>query len=442
MKRFNAYQYTDEFVKQGIEFLRSNRESYPPELRPYPVERERFAQRYENFVLLDNNTALGVTTKTSTLRVVPMSDIQNTLTKLYEQLGDIGRDRFYALIKQKYVGISRRQVWHFLENQELHQLLRPVKRQKVSRPIVASEPMERWQVDLVDVQKYKSPQNHHTTFLLTCIDCFSKYTWVVPLTNKSGPKVANAMRVLFHENGAPRYVQSDNGSEFLGPFDAVLEEHGVKHIKSNAFHPQSNGQIERFNGTLKRQIHAYMMSHGNTKTYVPVLPMLVSNYNDIPHTATGMSPRELHNSTDESNKSVQARLQKRAVLELNRAKPKYEPTKLAIGDHVRLAKQPKGSSFSSKKSTNTHWSKELHTVEAVSKPTREWTSATYTLSNGRVVTRDKLQKVDREALVRIPTRVEVLREARQQRAPPVIAPPRAPSTRPRKHNVRLEGYWA
>lgn len=439
MKRFNAYQYTDEFVKQGVAFLASNRQRYPPELQ-YPVERERFAQRYTDFVLLEGNTALGVTTKTSTLHVIPMSDIQHTLAKLYEQLSDIGRDRFYALVKQRYAGISRRQVWRFLENQELHQLLQPVKRQKVLRPIVAAEPMERWQVDLVDVQKYKSPQNHHASFLLTCIDCFSKYAWVVPLTNKSGPKVANAMHILFRENGAPRYVQSDNGSEFLGPFDAVLEEYGVQHIKSNAFHPQSNGQIERFNGTLKRQIHAYMVSHGNTKTFVPLLPMLVSNYNDIPHTATGVSPRELHNSA-ERNKGVQTRLQKRAVLEVNRAMPKYPPAAIVVGDHVRLAKQPKGSSFSSKKSTNTHWSKELHTVEQVSKPTKEWTSATYTLSNGRVVTRDKLQKVNREGLVRIPARAEEAPREAQQRAP-LVTPPRAPSTRARKGNVRLEGYWA
>ena len=34
----------------------------------------------------------------STLRVVPMNDIQTTLTKLYEQLGEIGRDRFCALV--------------------------------------------------------------------------------------------------------------------------------------------------------------------------------------------------------------------------------------------------------------------------------------------------------------------------------------------------------
>ena len=96
--------------------------------------------------------------------------------------------------------------------------------------------MEHWQVDLVNVQKYKSPQNHHASLLLTCIDCFSKYAWVVPLTNKSDPKVANAIRTLFRENGVPRYVQTDNGSEFLGPFDAVLEERRVQHIKRFLFY--------------------------------------------------------------------------------------------------------------------------------------------------------------------------------------------------------------
>ena len=55
-------------------------------------------------LLGNNHEVLGVKSKGCTLRVVPESDIQTTLTKLYEQLGDIGRDRFYAPVKQRYAG--------------------------------------------------------------------------------------------------------------------------------------------------------------------------------------------------------------------------------------------------------------------------------------------------------------------------------------------------
>lgn len=115
----------------------------------------------------------------------------------YNALGDIGRDRFFAWLATKYVGINRRRVMKFLMNRGLHQLSLPVRKEKVSQSIVAEAPMQRWQADLVDVHQFRSPQNRHTTFLLTVIDCFSKKAWVAPLTRKTAPKVASAMDASF-----------------------------------------------------------------------------------------------------------------------------------------------------------------------------------------------------------------------------------------------------
>ena len=52
--------------------------------------------------------------------------------------------------------------------------------------------------DLVDMQKY-SKQNKHYKYLLTVIDVFSKYVWVIPLKTKTGLEVANAFRRIFKE---------------------------------------------------------------------------------------------------------------------------------------------------------------------------------------------------------------------------------------------------
>ncbi len=94
------------------------------------------------------------------LQVIPVQEIEQTLAKLYKEIGDIGRDRFYALIRSKYVGISRPQVQAFLNNQELHQLVQQVKKKRVNKAIVTSRPMERWQADLVDVSNHKIATLH------------------------------------------------------------------------------------------------------------------------------------------------------------------------------------------------------------------------------------------------------------------------------------------
>ena len=68
---------------------------------------------------------------------------------------------------------------------------------------------------------------------MTVIDCFSKFAWAVPLTQKSGPRVAAAMRKVIQDNEATLdLVQSDNGTEFMQEFDAVLSEFSTRHIRS------------------------------------------------------------------------------------------------------------------------------------------------------------------------------------------------------------------
>jgi len=55
---------------------------------------------------------------------------------------------------------------------------------------------ELWQIDLADmsnIQKY----NVGLKYLLTCIDCFSKFAWAVPTKNKNSISVTNAMKQIF-----------------------------------------------------------------------------------------------------------------------------------------------------------------------------------------------------------------------------------------------------
>jgi hypothetical protein len=192
--------------------------------------------------------------------------------------------------------------------------------------------MQRWQADLVDMHPYRSPQNRQVTFLLTVIDCFSKKAWVSPLTRKTAPKVASAMDGIFRSAGAPKIMQTDNGSEFLTQFDATLQRWGVQHIKSSAYSPQTNGQIERFNQTLKRAIKAWMLAN-DTRTFVPELERLLDTYNSIPHTTTGVAPFDLHRGIQ--SVKARARILKKAM----KAKTQRTYPPLSEGDAVRLAER-------------------------------------------------------------------------------------------------------
>ena len=174
-------------------------------------------------------------------------------------------------------------------------------------------------------------------------------------------------------------------------------------------------------------IHAYMTAN-HTRTYVDHLPTLLASYNSIPHTTTGFPPVDLHTHTT-NHARAQLSIQKKAVKKI-RGSQRGHPG-LFPNDTVRVAKtKATGLTRGAIK-----WSKETFTVVSVSQPSHEWSSPIYTLDNGRKYTRDKLQKIDLEHLVRIPPKPRVISEpiARVRPTPPL----RPPSQRTRRANVTL-----
>ena len=87
-------------------------------------------------------------------------------------------------------------------------------------------------------------------------------------------------------------VQSDQGSNFQSKrFKSFLSELGITHATSSAYHPESQGALERFHQTLKTMIRAYCAEH--KKDWDTVIPYLLFATRDSVQESLGFSPYEL-----------------------------------------------------------------------------------------------------------------------------------------------------
>ena len=63
------------------------------------------------------------------------------------------------------------------------------------------------------MQFYKS-ENNNFNYILTVIDCFSKYAWCIPLKDKTGKEIINTFIGLF-KNRKPKKLQTVKGKELV-----------------------------------------------------------------------------------------------------------------------------------------------------------------------------------------------------------------------------------
>src|SRR6267154_2642550 len=126
---------------------------------------------------------------------------------------------------------NRKNVKDWLSAQDAYTLHKPVRRKFKRRRTICIGLDHLWQIDLVEVTSL-SAYNDGFKFLLTCIDCFSRYAWVVPMKNKKASTVAEAFTSVMSER-KPTYVQSDKGSEFLFSFSVTspIERYSFLHIR-------------------------------------------------------------------------------------------------------------------------------------------------------------------------------------------------------------------
>lgn len=130
-------------------------------------------------------------------------------------------------------------------------------------------------------------------YILTCQDNLSKYVIVIPIKNQTVEEVTDAfVNKVILIYGIPNYIVTDQGTNFMSDmFKKICKLFKIEKIHTAAYHPESNGALERTHKTLVTYLRCFC--DPKTPDWDKWLPFASFTYNTTPHTSTKFSPYEI-----------------------------------------------------------------------------------------------------------------------------------------------------
>ena len=246
----------------------------------------------------------------------------------YTSIGNV-----YRAAKKQLPNLKRNEVERWFQRQLTATLHKPVRLRFPTNKVIVMSIDDQWQCDLADMSS-KAEYNDGYTFILTCIDCFSKYAWAIPIINKQADSIIEALKIIFKSGRKPKRLQTDKGTEFLNrKVQTFLRHHNIQ-----LFTTQSDKKasiVERFNRTMKGRTYKYFTAK-NTYRYVDVLQSLVDGYNNSYHRSIKMKPNSVRKRHQIIiRQRLYGKLKSPTKLRTQRKKS----YKYMIGDLVRIIKQ-------------------------------------------------------------------------------------------------------
>lgn len=158
-----------------------------------------------------------------------------------------------------------------------------------SVPIV-TVPFEKVAIDLVGPIKPTSARGHK--YVVCVVDYATRYPEAIPLKNQEAATVAEALFQIYTRMGFPREAVTDLGTQFTSDlYRELCRFMGIQAVTTTPYHPQSNGLVERFNGTLKQMLKR--LCQDQPKDWDRFIPAVLFAYRDVPQESTRFSPFEM-----------------------------------------------------------------------------------------------------------------------------------------------------
>lgn len=154
---------------------------------------------------------------------------------------------------------------------------------------VVNEPFSKVIIDCVGPLPKSKKGNQ---FMLTIMCASTRYPEAIPIKNITSKSIIPLLIKFFTQHGLPRSVQSDRGTNFTSKvFKQVMSSLGITQYLASAYHPESQGALERFHQTLKSTLTKFCLETG--KDWDDGLPLMLHAIRSAKQESLGYSPDEL-----------------------------------------------------------------------------------------------------------------------------------------------------
>jgi hypothetical protein len=130
-------------------------------------------------------------------------------------------------------------------------------------------------------------------YIISLTDVLSKFVIAKAVRDCSATTTVEFLtNDVIMKYGTPTCILTDNGTHFTAQVtNQLLQKLGVTHLYTTAYHPQANGQIERFNATMDGKIAA--LCNERRTDWDEMLQFVIFNYNTSIHATTKNTPFEM-----------------------------------------------------------------------------------------------------------------------------------------------------